>query len=75
MNVSINASKSDQGTEHLAASIRPHLDAVSSILSGEYGGPIDHLWTDLELSPGDADRRPAFPFRFQRRVTASREMT
>ena len=74
MEVLGGASKCDQGTEHLAALIRPHLDELSSALSGEYGGPMAHLWIELELSPGDADVRPPFPFRFQNRVRTPKEL-
>ena len=74
MDVLISASKSDQGTEHLAGLVRPHLDTLSSMLSGEYGGPMNHLWIDLELCPVVADRRPAFAFRFQKRVVTPREL-
>ena len=72
MNVQISAPKSDQGTEHIAAMIRPHLAELSRALSGEYGGIMEHLWIDLELCPGDADRRDAFCFRFQKRVAPQR---
>lgn len=74
MEVLIGATKCDQGTEHLAALVRPYLEDLSAALSGEYGGPMDHLWIELELSPGDADVRPPFPFRFQKRVRTPREL-
>jgi hypothetical protein len=74
MEVLVGATKFDQGTEHLAALIRSHLEELSTALSGEYGGPMDHLWIELELSPGNADVRPAFPFRFQKRVRTPREL-
>jgi hypothetical protein len=74
MDVQINASKIDQGTEHLETLVRSHLHMLSSKLSGEYGGPLDHLWIDLELCPGDADHRPAFSFRFRKRVVTPREL-
>lgn len=75
MNVKVSASKSDQGTEHIAEVIRPYLDELSRTLSGEYGGAMEHLWIDLELSPGDADVRERFPFRFQKRVAAPRALS
>jgi hypothetical protein len=74
MDVLIGASKSDQGTEHLEALVRPRLDALTSVLSGEYGGPMNLLWIDLELCPGDADHRPAFGFRFQKRVVTPKQL-
>jgi hypothetical protein len=50
------------------------LEALSQRLSGEYGGPMEHLWINLELSPGEADHRPAWGFRFQKRVAPPREL-
>lgn len=74
MEVLVSASKSDHGTEHLAALVRPHLDELSPALSGNYGGPMAHLWIDLELCPGDADVRPPLPFRLQKRVRTPRKL-
>jgi hypothetical protein len=58
----------DQGIEHLADVLRPHLEELSRRLSREYGGHMQHLWIDLELSPSHEDLRPPWPFRFQKRV-------
>ena len=74
MNVQIAAPKFDQGTEHVAKLIRPHLDKLSQVLSGEYGGTMDHLWIDLELCPWEDDARDPWPFRFQKRVTPPRDL-
>ena len=74
MDVLLSASEYDQGTEHLADSVHPLLARVSSMLSGEYGGPMQHLWIGLELMPGRADQGPPFPFRLQKRVRTSREL-
>ncbi len=74
MQVQINAAKHDQGTEHIAEVVRPTLEALSLRLSGEYGGPMEHLWIDFELCPSDADHRPAWNFRFQKRVAPPREL-
>jgi hypothetical protein len=70
--VQINAAKCDQGTAHIAEIIAPTLEALSQRLSGDYGGPMEHLWIDLELCPADADRRPPRAFRFQKRVAPPR---
>ena len=74
MEVSINAAKSDQGTDLIAQHIRPQLKELSASLCGDFGGPMEHLWIDLELSPGAADLRPPHPFRFQKRVASPREL-
>jgi hypothetical protein len=74
MEVLVVAAKSDQGTQHIADLVRPHLDELSRFLSGEYGGSMEHLWIDLELCPADADRRDPFSFRFQKKVSPPREL-
>jgi hypothetical protein len=68
--ISIDAT--DQGTEHLAEAVRPYLERASAYLSRDYGGLMEHLWIDLEMSPIRADIRPAWSFRFQRRVSLAR---
>jgi len=40
------------------------------MLSGEYGGPMEHVWIALELCTNDADVRPPFPYRLQKRIDA-----
>jgi hypothetical protein len=74
MQVQISSPESDQGTHHIAETVRPHLARLSDFLAGEYGGPMEHLWVDLELIPGRADVRGAFSFRFQKRVAPSRDL-
>ena len=68
MQVSIGAAETDQGMHHITEVVWPHLDRLSAALSGEYGGPMEHLWIALELVPGRADERDPWPFRFQKRV-------
>ncbi len=65
----------DQGTAHIADLIQPYLEALSKRLSADYGGEMQHLWVDLELSPGTADFRPPFTFRFQKRVSGRGRLT
>jgi hypothetical protein len=68
MRVSIGAAETDQGMFHITEGVWPHLDRLSAALTGEYGGPMEHLWIELELVPGRADQREPLPFRFQKRV-------
>lgn len=68
----ISISATDQGTEHLAEAVRPYLEIASAYLCRDYGGLMEHLWIDLEMSPGRADMRPAWSFRFQRQVSLAR---
>jgi hypothetical protein len=35
---------------------------------------MEHLWIDLEMSPGRADSRSAWSFRFQHRVSRARSV-
>ena len=70
MEVRLYVWKSDQGVDHISERVRPHLSAMSSRLSGEYGGPMEHLWIELEVSSQDADRRPPWPFRLQKSVSS-----
>ncbi|WP_146216610.1 hypothetical protein [Sinimarinibacterium flocculans] len=69
MKVVISAPKRDQGTAHIAEAMHAPLRQLSAAVSGEYGGNIEHLWVELELVPSDADRRSAWSFRFQKRVS------
>ena len=70
----ISLGKCDQGTLHLAEAVHPYLEAASAHLSRDYGGSMAHLLIELEMSPVQADVRPAaWRFRFQRRVSSSRE--
>jgi hypothetical protein len=62
----------DQGIEHLADVLQPHLEELSRRLSREYGGRMLHLWIDVELSPSHQDLRPPWPFRLQKRVSLAR---
>jgi len=49
--------------------LREPLKQLSDLLSGDFGGAMEHLWIDFELNEAHAERRPPFPFRFQKRVS------
>jgi hypothetical protein len=72
LNCVIGIGETDQGTEHLAEAVRPYLELASAYVSRDYGGWMEHLWIDLEMSPGRADSRSAWSFRFQHRVSLAR---
>jgi hypothetical protein len=72
LNCVISISETDQGTEYLAEAVRPHLEVASAYMSRDYGGLMEHLWIDLEMSPGRADSRSTWSFRFQHRVSLAR---
>ena len=65
----IHVGKIDQGSEYLAAAVQQHLEVASAHLSRDYGGVMEHLWIELQMSPVEADKGPPRPFRFQRRVS------
>lgn len=68
MDVRIACQHSDQGTEHIRATVADNLVEISRHLSQDYGPGLEHLWIDLELSPVKMDRRSPYSFRFQRVV-------
>ena len=73
MKVEISASES-QGDGRIKDILNPVLEALSQKLSGEYGGPMEQLWIDLEILPADAEQRGSWSFRFQKRVAPPRWM-
>jgi len=76
MNVQIDASQSDSTTTKLAEELREAFTKIESQLSGNYGGVIEHLWIDLELSEMSvlAFGRPPKSFRFQKKVSGGSRM-
>jgi hypothetical protein len=48
MKLDFHASICDESTRSLADALRPLFDKLSEQLSGEYGGPMEHLWIDIE---------------------------
>jgi hypothetical protein len=76
MKIQINANHCDSSTEKLADELRGKLSNIESQLSGQYGGTIEHLWIDLELSEMSilAFGKPPKAFRFQKKVSGSSRM-
>ncbi|OAI18210.1 hypothetical protein A1359_05165 [Methylomonas lenta] len=75
MHVSITANVCDQQTMTICDSLRGPFNEISEYLSQEYGGDIEHLWIDFELNADHADRRPPYPFRYQKRVSGRSKLT
>ncbi|MFH1024839.1 MAG: hypothetical protein V1809_15775 [Planctomycetota bacterium] len=71
MEVSLNANKSDRATGRIAEILRAAFEAIEKDVSKDYGGTMQHLWIDVELIQSHAERRPSWPFRFQKRVGGS----
>jgi hypothetical protein len=73
MKTFIAVSGSYESMNRAADAIRRDLAQISALLSRGYGGPMEHLWINLELWE-PANGRPPFSFRFQKRVAAPREL-
>ena len=71
MKVSINAAKCDFATEEIRSKLDDVFTIISKDLSKDYGGTMQHLWIDFELIQSHAERRPSWPFRFQKKVGGS----
>jgi hypothetical protein len=75
MQVSINANVCDQQTMTICDRLQGPFNEISKYLSQEYGGAIEYLWIDFELNASHADRRPPYPFRYQKRVSGRSKLT
>jgi hypothetical protein len=69
LKVAFFANVLDLGMQENARYFRARLNELGPELSGEFGGPMDELWIDIELIPTRRDARAAHLFRFQRRVS------
>ena len=72
MKVSLNAAKCDSATSKIRDRLDDAFEVVSQDLSKDYGGIMQHLWIDFELIQSHAERRPSWPFRFQKKVGGSK---
>jgi hypothetical protein len=68
MQVGLHANICDRSTERIADALHAPFKAIGIDLSKDYGGAMNHLWIDFELTEDDAARRPPWSFRFQKRV-------
>ncbi len=71
MKVELHSNHVDRRTAKIESSLRDLFDALSKKMSSDYGGNIEHLWIDFELSEMEArpDGKPKFAFRFAKRVS------
>lgn len=76
MEILINANICDSSTVKLAEELRREFSKIAEQLTGDYGGDIEHLWIDLELSEMSvlAFGKPPKPFRYQKRVSGAPRM-
>lgn len=68
MDVKFNANVCDVDTQAIAGLLSEVFPPIEADISKDYGGTMQHLWIDFELSQFGIDRRPPFPFRFQKKV-------
>ncbi len=68
MKVSINANICDVQTKKLVLELHEPLKKLSQYLSQDFGGEMENLWIDIELSSFTA-HLPPHKFRFQKRVS------
>lgn len=71
MKVELHANNVDRRTAKIGASLKDLFDVLSKKMVSDYGGTIEHLWIDFELSEMEArpDGKPKFAFRFAKRVS------
>ena len=76
MKVLINANIYDSNKVELAKELSREFSKISEQLTGDYGGTIENLWIDLELSEMSflAFGKPPKPFRYQKRVSGASSM-
>ena len=76
METLINANICDSSTVKLAEELRLVFSKIVEQLTGDYGGTIENLWIDLELSEMSvlAFGKPPKPFRYQKRVSGASRM-
>lgn len=68
LEVKFHANMVDNSTSKIASVVRDRLETLEKELNKDYGGPMEHLWIDLELVQSHLIDRGVFPFRFQKRV-------
>jgi hypothetical protein len=66
-----NPNKHVQATRAISTALHVPFKELSALLEGDYGGVMEHLWSDLELIESHArtDGRQRFPFRLAKRVS------
>ena len=75
MELSLHPNICDSDTVKFSEVLLEPFEALSKELSNDYGGTIEHLWIDLELSKFGIESRPPRAFRFQKRVSGNSNLT
>jgi hypothetical protein len=71
MKLGLHANRCDSSTWRVADALLDSFKELADDLSGDYGGTMEHLWIDVELVESDAELRPPWTFRFQKKVGGS----
>jgi hypothetical protein len=71
MEVGLHANICDSTTERIARALHAPFEAIGRDFSKDYRGTMENLWIDFELVEAHAQQRPAYSFRFQKRVGGS----
>ncbi len=71
MEVGLHANMCDWTTKRVADVLHAPFKAISKDLSKDYGGTIEYLWIGFELIEAQAQHRPPYSFRFQKKVGGS----
>jgi hypothetical protein len=74
MNVEIHANICDYKTEKIMNQLTGPFEFLGNKLSHNYGGTMEHLWIDFELSSMSTKHSRPFSFRFQKRVSGKSQM-
>ncbi|WP_121966198.1 hypothetical protein [Myroides sp. N17-2] len=67
LQVAFYANIVDEQTKHIPRVIDLYLKEIALVLNRDYGGVMEHLWININLS----EVEKVFPFRFQKRVESS----
>lgn len=68
MNISIYVGAYDLDTQKFMSDLHEPLKKLSAFLSQDFGGEMENLWIEIELSAIIAKVRPVYKFRFQKRI-------
>ena len=71
MEVGLHANMCDWTTKRIADALHAPFKAICKDLNKDYGGSMEHLWIDFELIEAQAQHRPPYPFRLQKKVGGS----
>jgi len=75
MEVALHAAICDQQTIKIMHQLQEPFELIGKGLSQDYGGKMEHLWIDFELTSSNVQRKAPYSFRFQKRVSGKSRLT